>query len=246
MSYQRSWGDKLFSYDNLRKIQAGTGIVISTFAQCHMLMIVGSHISATTFEGIRDYFRIFYQNKYIEPIILGSIAVHMGVNIYIMSRRDNSQPLVEKLSPEPGSLVPSPYGLFQLSSLAMMTFIGGHVSATRLPVLWNSNYSLGFKDIYYTLRQFPQIFLPYYQVFLSSLMYHTIFSYYRLGCRVLGIGNYRMREYNNRKTWYTIFGVCSLITASSLLAIRGHYYYVNPLNVPKPMTIFKYAKSLFN
>jgi len=238
----------ILSIDNLHRIQGITGIVISGFYQLHFVnVIIGSHFREAGFDGLRDLFRQIYQHKYIEPIIMGSIGIHLGVNVYlILKRRLYNQEIYEKdISNSWSPKMPTPYGLYQLSSIFLSAFIFTHISAVRLPILFNPNHSVGFSGIYYTLKNWPMIFYPYYLLFSSSMIYHWIFSYWRLCSRTFNIQNYRMIEYQNKRKWFTVYGVGAAISTSALLALGGKYFRVLPPFGLGNMNLVQFMSSMF-
>ncbi|KAF2073166.1 hypothetical protein CYY_005519 [Polysphondylium violaceum] len=239
----------ILSTENLQRIQGLTGIVISGFYQLHFVnVIIGSHFREAGFDGLRDLFRQIYQNKFIEPIILGSIGIHLGVNAYlILKRRKYNQELYEKdINSTISAKMPTPYGLYQLSSIFISAFIFTHVSAVRLPILFNPNHTVGFSGIYYTLKSWPLIFYPYYFLFSSSMIYHWIFSYWRICCRAFNISNHRAIEYQSKSSWYKVYGVGALMSTSALLALGGKYFRVLPPFGLGNMNLLQFAKSMFN
>ncbi|EFA76172.1 hypothetical protein PPL_10389 [Heterostelium album PN500] len=243
---------KIFSIDNLKKWQAASGVVISTFSQLHIVMVLGSHLGELCFTGLRDLFRQFYQNKFIEPIIIGAIGTHIVVNGILFYKRDPSVPVIEMMDVDPSgekkswlskfvNRVPTPYGLFQASGLILSVFIGGHVFATRGYVLLDKQFSSGFKSVHYTLINFPYYFYPYYGSFFHALMYHTAFSYNRIYNRYIKRSHdYKVNEVKSKSYWYGVYGVTGIVALSAILALGGNYFPVSKIGIPPPLTISQY------
>eukprot|EP01133_Synstelium_polycarpum_P015936 gene15936-18945_t len=248
-----SFLSKLLKVENLKIVQAVTGGFISSFYQAHLITIVGSHWGESSFNGLLELFRSVYQHPVFESVLVGSVLVHLGANSYLLYRQfraceaaggdPNDVEFYDRL---PGSKhLPSPAGLHQIAGYFMSVGIFAHTSATRLPALWKTGYQLNYKSIYYTLRQWPLVFYPYYTALSSMMFYHYVFTGYRIFSKyVLGRQDYKKRELIAKRKWYGVFAMGVGISISSLLALGGRYYRVSSVGLPPPMSFIEYAKHI--
>jgi len=147
--------ESLISEPTLIKIQAGSGVVFSTFLSLHLTNTIVSHNGQLFYDEIQRIFRTYYQNPIIEPVILGSLAVHLSsCFLRFIRRKKNDNKLNNKLEEakinnKPNIVqevkdiiklsepVPS-LKVHRLTGYILSAFVGGHIIACRiLPLLIN-------------------------------------------------------------------------------------------------------------
>lgn len=71
----------------LSKIQVASGGIFASFLGLHLINTMSALGGQLLYDGLQDVFRGYYQTKLAEPVLLGSLTVHMGVGVWKVYRR---------------------------------------------------------------------------------------------------------------------------------------------------------------
>ncbi|KXS15755.1 hypothetical protein M427DRAFT_56580 [Gonapodya prolifera JEL478] len=219
----------------LRRIQAATGIIFSTFTVVHLcswlLLHAGSFDAATK---AMNFFRAYYQNPLVEPTLAASAAAHVSVSAWRVLRR----------SPASNNATAKPSGGSQTSPTSplvqdrlyhryagwiLTALVPVHVFATR----FNPYLALGAVESarivgphlasHVTVEQ-PGVFLVYYALLTTSGLFHTIaglsYAFQALKIRLpfplsslVSPTSLRLRQI-----------LLTTLSISTVLALCGYYY----------------------
>jgi len=234
--------ESLISEPTLIKIQAGSGVVFSTFLSLHLTNTIVSNNGQLFYDEIQRIFRTFYQNPIIEPVILGSLAVHLSSCFLRFIRRNkNDKKLNNKLEeakinnkPEIvqeikdiiklSEPVPS-LKVHRLSGYTLSVFVGGHIVAARIiPLIFNDKAD--FTLMSFSLEHWPLLFYPYFFVLGSSGVYHMAHGLVQAK-QVLISSKNDWRKTTESTIFRVLVGITAISVASGILAFGGKYFSVN-------------------
>jgi len=218
-----------------KNIQSYSGAIFSSFLGLHVTTTLSANYGPLAYNEALGFFRIFYQNPLIEPILLGSLLVHIAAGITDLYGRffpkikdskghsngntnghTNGNSVTAKTD-----LTPWPLRLHRYSAVVLSAFIGGHVLATRI-VPYFINEPLTFAHMSFTLNLLPALFYPYYIVFGIAGFYHMCYGWLQI---------LRKTQYS-RSLWFKIaIGVVSVLIFSAV-----HNFKYHPLGDSPPGT----------
>jgi len=184
-----SYAKSLFSWPPTRKnVQYISGSIFSSFLAVHVTTTLSANYGPLAYNEALSFFRIFYQNPFIEPILLGSLLVHVAAGmddlvthfgsltkglISTNSNSNNGNTIVKK------DLTPVPLKLHRISAIVLSVFIVGHVLATRIvPFFYSHKFT--FSHLSFTLDLLPYIFYPYYMAFGVAGIYHMCYGWLQI------------------------------------------------------------------
>jgi len=236
--------ESLISEPTLKKIQAGSGMVFSTFLSLHLTNTILSNNGQLFYDEIQRMFRTYYQNPIIEPVILVSLGVHLSSNFLRFIRRkknekrlnnkleeakiNNKPQIVQELNDNIKASEPViSLKVNRLAGYVLSAFVGGHFAAARIaPLIVNDKAD--FSLISYTLDAWPYIFYPYYFVFSLSGVYHLAHGLVQAKQVFITTKN-DWRKTTESTIFRVLVGVTGIAVVSGVLAFGGNYFPVNKL-----------------
>jgi succinate dehydrogenase/fumarate reductase cytochrome b subunit len=208
-------------------VQAISGTAFSTFLFGHIVNTLFAHTGIDGYEEVQRFLRIYYQNTFVEPIlILGSIGVHSVANIIIASRRWEREKNPKAVKPLTWAQKINRYTGYFLGAV-----IPAHIIATRLPgLLKGSDYQADFPLITFTLQKMGAIFVPYYIALGISGLYHMTYGLLQSSDRLLGT---KLARKSTEGSWFLpLMVVGAAAITSAVFAFRGNYFDVFSERLP--------------
>jgi len=212
----------------LAKIQAGSGAVFGTFLSVHLVNHISANFGPHIYEILQKTFRIYYQNRWIEPVIifasLGVHAVSNAIAIYrrMVKQKHKSKEKIEEEESIPTQQVPllNPLDLHRYAGYFLSGIIFVHIAGTRgQGILFGT--PIGFTAVSFTLINHPIVFYPYYALLACSGLYHFSFGTQQI-CRIFGL-RVPPALAPSRKLFWILNGVGGILLLSSLLSFGGWY-----------------------
>jgi succinate dehydrogenase/fumarate reductase cytochrome b subunit len=150
----------------LRKVQAGSGLFLSTFLALHIPTTISAITGPYGYNEALKFFRKFYQNPVVEVGLAASFVGHVAAGVLLWRHRSNSSVEVQE------SLHTR---LTRWTGRVLAALVPIHAAATRVKSLLGRANPADFDMIRTTFRP-PQsiIFIPYYALLASSGIYHTM------------------------------------------------------------------------
>jgi len=223
--------------DRLIKWQAGSGAVFGSFLSLHLANAVCANMGYETYNRVLGIFRLYYQNRLTEPILLGSGLVHMTISAIRFNRRQQMNATLQKHAnddytrPEKTNepltsfskfvSTLSPLRLHRYAGLYLQVVIIGHVAATRLPYVLYGKLA-DFSLVAWSLKMWPFAFYPYYILLGSCGLYHLSFGIQQ-AAKVFDIKLPKAISPKKKLFWVGI-GVGAVALISAVLAFGGAYF----------------------
>lgn len=155
---------------DLRKIQAGTGLLVAVFLAVHLANTWLAALGPAAYDGFQLLARAVYQWLPVEVALLSAIAVHGVVGVTRIVR-------------EPKRVLSPRARVHRYAGFFLMAVIVGHVLAVR-GASWFFDVYPGFRGLAFTLDYLPGYFYPYYLLLGLAGFYH--------GCNGVGIALKRL------------------------------------------------------
>jgi hypothetical protein len=209
---------KIFSTNNLVKLQALSGISFATFGVLHLFNVALANFGLASAEKVQQIFRLYYQNTYVEPIlILGSVGAHMLANTILTMRR-----WVREKNPKAIKPLTTPQKLNRYAGLMLGILVPTHVMGLRLPsVMWGEEYKGDFSLISFTLRNIGFFIVPASLIGVAGL-YHITYGLVQASDKLLRT---KMAKRVTENRWFLpLMGIGAGILFSSLMAMKGAYF----------------------
>eukprot|EP01112_Ceratiomyxa_fruticulosa_P020663 TRINITY_DN7118_c0_g1_i2.p1 TRINITY_DN7118_c0_g1~~TRINITY_DN7118_c0_g1_i2.p1 ORF type:complete len:254 (-),score=27.17 TRINITY_DN7118_c0_g1_i2:335-1096(-) len=220
----------------LKYIQYSSGVVFSTFLSIHLLNTFSANLGPLVYDELQRLLERYYQNKFLEPfVVFGSLGVHIVSSVWRWFKRyQNEKNNLENPMKIPKQNTPNLPSLYhRYAGWFLMFVIGGHISFTRLPVLWFSNWNPNFSYSTYTLETYPYLMYPYYILLASAGFYHMTYGLMKMP----NFPNYRKFlsapvPVKNHPIFWGSVGAGLLVCVSSVLALGGNFHYVSKFFYP--------------
>jgi len=196
----------------LKKLQAGTGLLIAGFLALHLVNLWLAPFGAAVYDGAQSNLRVIYQWPPLEIALLAAISAHLVIGILRLIRA-------------PKGPMTTRQRLHRYSGIFLGLSIVGHVLAVRgtsyLFDIW-----AGFSGIGFTLQWTPYAFYPYYFLLAVGGLYHGLNGVPVAANRLVLSGtNGRRLGLSNNALRYATFGAC-FATAMALLSFGGTFFRV--------------------
>jgi len=216
----------------LRKVQALSGVTFGAFLSLHLVNAWTANGGHLLYDGTQKFFRLFYQNPFIEPIIIGSLVIHtIASGIRFLQRsieesgvihcKPNSEEddTCKSDSPTIGKALQ----YHRYSGYFLATFVGGHFLATRgIDLIFNSKPD--FSLISFSISKWGFLFYPYYFLLASCGLYHLSYGLIQ-SARTFQIKVPSFLSERSNLFWGLI-GIGIAASFSSVLAFGGNYFSV--------------------
>ena len=190
----------------LKKIQAGTGIIIAVFVAFHLLNSFLATFSAAAYDSVQQVFRAVYHFAPLEVALLAAIATHLGVGIARIVR-------------EPKRTLSLRGKLHRYSGMFLGLVIFGHIFAVRAPSLLYGAYT-EFAGLSFTINYFPEVFYPYYFLLGLCGFFHALNG---LNLAVPRLG----RKFSvSSPLLYRSTGLAAALLVATLLGFGGFWFEV--------------------
>ncbi|KAI9106288.1 hypothetical protein DFS34DRAFT_602950 [Phlyctochytrium arcticum] len=228
--------DRILTY-----VQVGSGLAFSTFSVLHLLGHLSTSISFDTAELAMYVFREYYRNPVVEPIVVGlSLVAHIGSSIARMAIRSSREQAMDKRRKEKLAAAGKANEINQVgkrvsndavraldwhraSGYVLMAIVTSHVLATRVAPMqaFDDPSIVNLTWLTHGLQSTTGFFFyPYYFIFGTSGVYHTLYGISQsLG--MLGVIPPHRRV--KAKRWSVVMGVAAGLTLSGVLALGGLY-----------------------
>ncbi|MEM8769162.1 MAG: hypothetical protein AAGE43_17085 [Pseudomonadota bacterium] len=144
----------------LKQIQAATGLIFGLFLVFHLLNTWLAAFGPGVYDGVQGAFRIVYQAKVVEALILAALAVHLIVGVL-------------RISLEPRRTLTPRARWHRYAGFFLLAFIGGHILAVR-GSSWFYNVYPGFEGLAFSIAAVPGYFYPYYFLLAVAGLYHGL------------------------------------------------------------------------
>jgi succinate dehydrogenase/fumarate reductase cytochrome b subunit len=144
----------------LKKLQAGTGVLIAAFVGVHLLNTWLAAFGAVAYDRVQEVLRSAYQFAPIEVLLLGSLLVHIVVGVV-------------RIVVEPKRTLTLRARLHRYAGFFIMAVIAGHVLAVRGPS-WFFDVYPGFAGLAFSLEFLPGFFFPYYFLLGMAGFFHGL------------------------------------------------------------------------
>lgn len=131
------------------RLQAATGLVVATFVVLHLANLAFA-LKPGGYDEAQRWFRLFYQQRLVEPVLALALVLHAGAGIrrFVDRRGRRERPSLRVRAARLG-------GWFLLAVMA------GHIGATRISALV-TGHPPGARGLGFTLEYLPFVFGPYY------------------------------------------------------------------------------------
>jgi len=195
-----------------RKVQALTGLPIAYFLVLHLATHASMHAGADAHRRVFLALRRMYNgHPLLEAALLGSIAVHCACAVDAYAELTHEQRVAMFFSGDWGSLA------HRVSGWTLLSLVGGHVLATRaMPSLSNLvEAAYGWLP----LKLLPEVFVPYYTVFLTAGAVHLVSGTARASKTLRGPG----LDARSTRFWAAT-GALTALALSSVAALSGVYF----------------------
>eukprot|EP01080_Neovahlkampfia_damariscottae_P008272 gene8272-97_t len=194
-----------------RKCQALTGIFFSSYLFLHLFTHMFTLLGEDEFNTVLVHLRKIYQNIFYEVTLLSSIVLHIfcALTLWIKRKKRKIQ--------EPVIVT-----AFRWSGWFIMFIIPIHFYYGRIsPYLYNIEVNFAYSA--YTLSVLQKLFFPYYLLFTSFAVVHSIVGFTK-GLEILKFKsvNLKMSVYH-----YLISIVMIVIMVLVLLSYGGYFYEID-------------------
>lgn len=144
----------------LKRLQAGTGVVVFVFLAFHLANTWLAALGAPAYDGLQRVIRGIYQFAPVEALLLAAIAVHMVVGVV-------------RIVQEPKRTLTGRARLHRYAGFFLMLVIVGHVLAVR-GSSWFFDVYPGFDGLAFSIDFLPWVFYPYYFLLGTAGFYHAL------------------------------------------------------------------------
>lgn len=157
------------------RVQALSGLTFSVFATLHLVNTMLGALGPGAYNAFQRALRPIYQSPAVElGLILVPLVVHIFASVTRMRMRRGSSP-----ASAPRTRAHRYAGYF------LLTFVFGHIAATRLPPLIRGAYP-EFEGVAYTFQWMPGWFYPYYTLLALAGLVHAAIGV-PLALSILGV-----------------------------------------------------------
>ena len=200
------------------QIQAISGLLFSSFSLLHLGGHGFSIFSFKLADAALFASRELYQNPLIEPLLFGSLGIHISASLYKYFTRKNTKMTVSS----PSLNLLKWHRWFGLGTIGIVT---AHIFSSRIaPLLFLKDPSVvDLTIITNALTAHPLvpswIFIPLYVLFTSSILFHTLFGIQR-SFQLLNVKSiFKL----NTNSWKWILGIGSVLSGLTVLGVSGFF-----------------------
>ena len=194
---------------DLKKIQAGTGVIFFVFVLLHLLNTYVAAFGPAAYNTTQQALRIVYQFPPVEALLLAALLVHIVVGLV-------------RLKVEPKRTLTTRARWHRYAGVFLLIVIGGHIAAVRGPS-WLLDIYPGFHGLAFSVAAVPAYFFPYYFLLALAGFYHA-FNGVGIAASRLGFA----AKVSNR-TLTTVTAVAAGLGLLTLLALAGTWHELGDL-----------------
>lgn len=196
----------------LRTVQAGSGLIFSTFMALHIPTTISAVLGPFGYNEALKLFRKFYQNPLIEAGLALSLVAHVGSSVALMSHRAQADTPVKE---------PWYVDLNRAAGTFLLFAMPGHVGATRILSLIGKWRPSEYDSIRATfVGPISLLFIPYYVLLAASGIYHTYQGVLLSARRYQWIPVSWYRKIAENKLWYAAIGSVIIAALAGLNGFR--------------------------
>ena len=131
---------------DLKKIQAGTGVVLFIFVLMHLVNTYLAALGPQVYDSTQQILRGIYQFPPVEALLLSALLVHVIVGLV-------------RIKLEPKRTLTTRARWHRYAGVFMLVVIGGHIAAVRGPS-WFLDIYPGFHGLAFSIEAVPGYFFP--------------------------------------------------------------------------------------
>eukprot|EP01122_Echinamoeba_exundans_P016183 TRINITY_DN8123_c0_g1_i1.p1 TRINITY_DN8123_c0_g1~~TRINITY_DN8123_c0_g1_i1.p1 ORF type:complete len:251 (+),score=20.43 TRINITY_DN8123_c0_g1_i1:106-858(+) len=206
----------IFTIDNLRKIQAGSGLFLGTFVSMHLVETISAYYGPFAYDEALNFFRLYYHHPVIESLLATSAVAHVLSGWYLYSKRQT-----------PASQLNVYQNLNNLSGMWLSMAISIHFGGARFPSLvLGEDFLPDFSFNTHSFRGLSGLFFyPWYFALALCGTYHSLYSSIKALANLKVVSPVKTTKILHSKYFIAVVSIVSAMVLSGVIAFTDGLWF---------------------